>query len=470
MLEYLRNASEKPVAKIMIGILAFSFVGWGVAEWIFGGAAGDNTLLNVGSAEISAQQFNAEKSRTLAQMSREEQRNIYTDPVAQNEFNQSVLVAVATEQMVQNRADDLGFVVSDKRIAHQVRTFPEFQVDGEFSTLAFDRVLSNLGYSEVAFANMLRGQILRSMVLGSLAIPVPVPEFAVMAAYNAKYGMREIEYATVKYSDFKVDTPSDEDLAAYYQQNPQIVPETRAVSYVFVAADTAQPDSYDAGYAVAVKVEDDIIAGETMKDAAKRHGAKYVALDAFARENRPVDKIMTDAMVSKIFDMDEGLESEMIELKDGFLFVRVDKINPSHAAEFDTVKKSLINDWKIAEQKKQAYVRANELLVDLNKDGVLNGAKSANVSRASGAPTDVLVAAFQNTAGQNAIVPSSGAFYVLSVKQAIAPKVDDKKMADVKTELQNMSAAGIQEDYNSFLKREYPIEINEKVYNRFFGK
>ena len=222
MLEYLRNASEKPVAKIMIGILAFSFVGWGVAEWIFGGAAGDNTLLNVGRAEISAQQFNAQKSQLLAQMSREEQRDIYTDPVAQEKFTQDVLMSLATEQMVQNRADDLGFVVSDRRIAHQVRTFPEFQVNGEFSTLAFDRVLMNSGYSEAAFANVLRNQTLRSMVLGSLAVPMPVPEFAVLAAYNAKYGQREIEYATVKYSDFKVDTPSDEQLANYYEQNSSL--------------------------------------------------------------------------------------------------------------------------------------------------------------------------------------------------------------------------------------------------------
>ena len=63
MLEYLRNASEKPIAKIMIGILAFSFVGWGVAEWIFGGAAGNNNLMSVGDAEISVQQFSNEKSR-----------------------------------------------------------------------------------------------------------------------------------------------------------------------------------------------------------------------------------------------------------------------------------------------------------------------------------------------------------------------------------------------------------------------
>ena len=102
MLEYLRNASEKPIAKILISVLAFSFVGWGVAEWIFGGVTGDNTLLNVGDAEISAQQFNAEKSRELAQLSREQQRDIYTDAGTQNAFAQQVMTKIATQQMVQN--------------------------------------------------------------------------------------------------------------------------------------------------------------------------------------------------------------------------------------------------------------------------------------------------------------------------------------------------------------------------------
>ena len=60
MLDYLRNAAEKPVAKILIGILAFSFVGWGAAEWIFGNVAGDNTIMYVGDTDVSAQQFNAE--------------------------------------------------------------------------------------------------------------------------------------------------------------------------------------------------------------------------------------------------------------------------------------------------------------------------------------------------------------------------------------------------------------------------
>ena len=470
MLEYLRNASEKPVAKILISILAFSFVGWGVAEWIFGGSVGDNTLVHVGDAEISAQQYNAEKSRELAQMTREQQRAVYADAQSQNQFAQRVMTKIATQQMAQNRADDLNLVVSEKRIAQEIREMPEFQVNGQFSAFAFDTVLNNSGYTESEFASVLRNQVLRSMVLGAVSVPVPVPEFAVLAAYNARYGKRDIEYATVKYSDFKVGTPTEEQLADFYKQNPQTVPESRTVSYVFIAADMAQPDKYDAGYATAVKVEDDIIAGDTMQEAAKKHGAKYVALKPFNRDNRPVDKLLTDALVNKIFDMDAGMESEMIETKDGFLFVRVDNVVPAHTAEFDSVKKSLANDWKKAEQKKQAYVRANELLVDLNKkDGKLANKKSVTVSRIDGAPTELLVPAFRNEIGQNSIEDGSDAFYVLSVKKATTPKVDSKKMASLRKEMENMSATGLQEDYNSFLMREYPIEVNDKVYNRVFG-
>ena len=468
MLEYLRNASEKPIAKILISILAFSFVGWGVAEWIFGTVTNDNTLVRVGDTEISTQEFNVEKSRAFAQLSKEEQRAVYTDAATQNAFAQQVLTKMATQQMAENRASDLGFVVSDKRIAHEIREFPEFQVNGEFSTLAFDNVLNNSGYSEAAFADILRGNVLRSMVLGAVGVAVPVPDFAVRAAYDARYGEREIEYATIKYSDFDVAAPTNEQLAQYYKQNPQIVPETRSVSYVIVPTEMSQPDKYDAGYAIAVKFEDDIIAGETMQDAAKKHGAKYVDLGTFDRDHRPVDKVLTDNMMAKIFDMDAGLESEMIETRDGFVFLRVNKITPSHTAEFESVKKSLINDWKRAEQKKQAYVRANEVLTDFKSNGKLQNGKTATVSRASGAPTDVLVAAFRGNTEEKSIVPSSDAFYVMNIKKSITPKIDTKKMADLRNEMQTMSKSGVIDDYNSFLMREYPIKVNEKIFNRFF--
>lgn len=470
MLEYLRNAADKPVAKILIGLLAFSFVGWGVAEWIFGSVAGDTTLVKVGDAEISMQQFNVEKSRQLAGMTREQQRVLYADPVSVQALNDKVLSTLTTQAMAENRADDLGFVVTEARIAKEIREFPEFQSEGKFSTLLFDIVLSNTGYTEADFAEFLRNQILRAYVLGSMSVPVPVPDFAVVASYNSRYGQREIEYSTVDFSDFKVANPTDEQLKDFYAKKPHIIPEQRTVSYVIVSADMDKPDSYDEGYEKAIRVEDDIIAGEAMSVAANKNKAKYVSLGTFDKDSRPVDAVLTDQMVAKIFDMDEGLESEIIETKKGFVIVRVDKIIPSHNAEFESVKNSLVSDWKKEEQRKQAYVRANELLVDLNQKGELQNKKNSTVSRASGAPVEVLASAFNSAVGTNSIVSGSDAFYVLHIEKEIEPKPDSKKMETLRKELQNMSLREITDDYNSFLIREYPVKVNEKVFNRFFNK
>ncbi|MDW2994769.1 MAG: peptidylprolyl isomerase [Alphaproteobacteria bacterium] len=470
MLEYLRNASEKLVAKILISVLAFSFVGWGVAEWIFGASSNDNTLMTVGNADVTAQMYNAVRSRELSQMDRDAQRKVYADKASQDAFAQQVLKNITAQQMMENRAKDLGFVITDKRIASEIRNSQDFQDNGQFSADKFDAALYNAGYSEAEFANVLRTQLARDIINDTISVPVPVPEFAANAAYNARYSQRDIEYTTVKYSDFDVKKPSDADLKKFYEQNPQIVPETRTVSYVFIPAEMAKPDAYDAGYAIAVKVEDDIIAGESMKDTAAKHKVKYVELKPFGRDNRPNDKNLTDSMIANIFDMDAGLESEMLETKNGFMFIVVNNINPAHTAEFDSVKKSLAADWIKEQQKKQAYVAANEILVDLNQQGVMKNKKSATVSRTSGAPDEILVAAFNNEIGQNSIVPGNNAFYVLSVKKSIAPKADKKKMNNLKQELAKMSQTEIKDDYNSFLMREYPININEKVYNRVFVK
>ena len=275
MLEYLRNAADKPVAKILIGILAFSFVGWGVAEWIFGGVASDTTLVRVGDSEITMQQFNLEKARELSNMSRERQRAFYSDPVSIQALNDKVLSNLTTQTMAENRAKDLGFFVTDSKIASEIR---EFQSDGEFSTYLFDNVLANSGYTEAEFANVLRGQVLRSYVLGAMSLPVKVPNFALTAAYNARYSQRQIDYTTVKFSDFKVGEPTEEQLKEFYSQHPHVIPEQRTVSYVLITADMDKPDSYDEGYEQAIRVEDDIIAGESMSAAANKNKAKYVSL------------------------------------------------------------------------------------------------------------------------------------------------------------------------------------------------
>ena len=470
MLEYLRNAADKPLAKVLMFILIFSFVGWGAAEWIFGGASRDTTLIHVGSADVSLQQFNNERSQQLASMSKEEQRASYTDPAKAAALTNSVISKLTTNQLAMNRAKDLGFVVSDKRIAEEIKTHPQFQVNGQFQPWLFDMVLQNSGLTEQDIANSLRGDILRNMTLGAVNVPLSVPQFAVDAAYNARYAKRAIKYSTVKFDDYKAKDPTDEQLKTYYASHPVIVPETRAVSYVFVASDNSKPDAYDAGYKKMQEIEDMIISGDSVKTAADKHKAKYVKIAKIARGEKSSDKVLNADLIAKLFAMESGSESEVIELKDGFVILRVDEVIAEHNAEFKDVKKSLIAGWKKGEQRKQAYEKANEKLIALNKGDTVRNLKDANVSRTEGAPLVVLNVAFAGKQGDNSIVEDGDAFYVVSVGKNTLPASDKAKKDSLRKELEKMSTHFIQEDYTRFLKQEYPVKINERNYDKFIAK
>lgn len=374
------------------------------------------------------------------------------------------------QQMVQNRASDLGFVISDHRIARQIREIPAFQENGKFSEKRFDAALYANGLTEDRLAAVLRGDIARSMVLGSMSQRILVPEFVVDAMYNSRYATREIEYKTIKFNDFKAGKPSDDMLQTYYAQNPVTVPEMRSVSYVFVSADMSKPDSYDEGMSRMVKVEDEIIAGDTLEMAAKKHGAKFVQLKEFARNGATNDANITPEIVAKIFSMDEGADSETIEGKKGFIIVHIDKVKPEHNAEFASVKKDLAPAWEKAEKRKQAYEKANAILVDLNKENKWSGATTKVVTRTEGAPVAVLNDAFNNAVGTSKIVETPDAFYVLSVKSVKTPVMDTKKKAKLRSEMEQMIMYQVQADYNKFLHRKYPVKVNDKVYNRFIEK
>ncbi len=470
MLEYLRNAADKPLAKFLMFILIFSFVGWGAAEWIFGGASRDTTLIHVGNADISLQQFNNERSNQLASMSKDEQRAAYTDPKKAEQLTNSVMAKLTTNQLAFNRAKDLRFVVSDKRIAEEIKNYPQFQVNGQFVPWMFDAVLQNNGLTERDFANVLRADILRNMTLGATNVQLKVPQFAVDAAYNARYAKRGVKYSTVKFADYKVGEPNDEQLKTYYASNPVVVPETRGVSYVFVASDNSKPDLYDAGFKKTQQIEDMIISGDSMKTAADKHKAKYVKIAKLARGEKVSDKVLSDDLIAKLFAMESGTESELIELKDGFVILRVDDVVAEHNAEFADVKKSLISGWKKAEQRKQAYLKANEKLIALNKGETVKNLKETTVSRTEGAPLVVLNAVFAGSEGTNAIAEDGDAFYIVSVGKNTMPASDKAKKESIRKELEKMSAHFVADDYTQFLKTEYPVKVNERNYEKFIAK
>jgi hypothetical protein len=369
--------------------------------------------------------------------------------------------------MLRQRADDLGLRVPNAQIARIIRAEPAFQTNGKFDMGRFNALLYQAQITEDAFSNSIRSDVLREMVTAGISEKMPAPGFMTDAMYRARHATRDIEFATIKFADFKVAAnPTDEQLRETYAKNPKLVTEARKVSYVLVPAKINQPDSFEAGYKTAQALEDALIGGEPMDAAAKRLKAKFVSLPKLSADAPTTDAVL---QIANVFEMEQGIESPILETKDGFAIVRVDEIIPEHNASFESVKKDLVAKWRVDEQKKQAYEVANQRLIKLNAGDALAGGKSATVGRANGAPTPVLAAAFGADVGTRTIVPGADAFYVLNVRAANAPKADAAKRTAIKTEADNMLNRAIADDYMGFLQREYPIKINQRIYKRLFG-
>jgi parvulin-like peptidyl-prolyl isomerase len=375
---------------------------------------------------------------------------------------------MTTGLMLQQRAIDLGLTASDTHVAMVIRDEPAFQVNGKFDLGRFNAILNQAQMTEEQLADSIRNETLRGMVLAGVGVGMRAPKFMTTAMYQSRYAMREIEFTSVKFSDFNVSAnPTEQQLRETFAKNPHVIPESRKVSYVLIPAKMSQPDNYDTGYKTAQKLEDDLISGESMAKAAAKLNAKFVSVPAISMGQKSSDAIVAAV---NVFAMEQGIESEIIETKSGFVIVRVENITPQHNAPFESVKTDLVAKWKLDQQEKMAYKKANELLIKLNAGGGLSGGKSVTVGRANGAPAEVLNIAFANQIGTKTIVPATNAFYVLNVKKAIPASINADKQAALEKEANMIINRALSDDYMAFMQRKYPIKINQKVYKRLIGE
>ncbi|MCL2338711.1 MAG: SurA N-terminal domain-containing protein, partial [Proteobacteria bacterium] len=202
MLKYLRDASERPLAKILMGVLIFSFVGWGAANWILGqGNSMDNAIMRIGGTPLKLTAFEQERNRALQGLTRDQQKQIYADRDAGAYFSQQILTKLSTQIMLDKRADALGLTITDAGIAAAIRSEPVFQENGRFSASRFDAMLANSGMTDDAFAAWMRASVTRDMLVSAVSTNfAAAPDFVVTAMYNARYAMRNIQFAAVPFA------------------------------------------------------------------------------------------------------------------------------------------------------------------------------------------------------------------------------------------------------------------------------
>ena len=148
MLQGLRTASQswfgRAILAIVLGFIVVSFAIWGIGD-IFRGF-GTGKLAQVGSIDISSQEYRAAYQNELQRLQRQARRAITNDEARAIGLDREVLSRLVTQAALDQKARELGLAMAEEDLAKAILNDPSFKgPSGQF-----DRARLNLIASRIA--------------------------------------------------------------------------------------------------------------------------------------------------------------------------------------------------------------------------------------------------------------------------------------------------------------------------------
>jgi peptidyl-prolyl cis-trans isomerase D len=383
MMDVFQRVAKGWTAKILIGLLVLSFAVWGVADVFTGYRAG--ALAKVGSQEISAEEFSNNFRNALQRYSQQLGQSITPERARELGLDIQIRNDMIRTAALDAQAQKMGLAISDAQIAQEIAGNPAFQDNnGKFNADTFRRLLEQNDLNEPMFVASERGRLMRGAVASSVEDRFAVPDALVEAAYKYRNEQRDARYFVVKVQDSEVPVPSDADLKAYYEKNPQTftAPEYRKVATLsaepvdLAAKQTIAEEELKAGYEKhkldyfqperrtilqipfnskeeAQKAKQRIDGGENFFAIAKERGLSET--DATWVERTKAD-ILDQKLAEAAFKLPEGTISDPIEGQLSTFLLRVVKVTPEHQATLDEIKPQLTK--QLQTEKAEAEMRS----------------------------------------------------------------------------------------------------------------
>ena len=153
MLQNIRDNASGAAAKIIVGLIALTFVVTGVQFVSF---SGEPEVAVVNDQPITEQDFLRELDTQRRQL-----LSLVQDPALIDEsmLRTRVLDSLIQQTSVLTTAQARGLSFQDAQIDQLISNAPEFQQDGQFSVALFDQFVGRQGLGRVGFREQLKEQL-----------------------------------------------------------------------------------------------------------------------------------------------------------------------------------------------------------------------------------------------------------------------------------------------------------------------
>lgn len=234
MLQSIRNKSQHWIFIILItlAVVAFAFIG---VESYFTGGRASTTVAKVGRHKVTRNEYDQTYRRLRRQLQLRVGQNFTLTREIETRLKKQAITQIINSYILTQHALNQGYRISKGQIDSALMQIPQFQLNGQFSAARFQAILNNIMYSQSAFidqlrADMLVNQVHMGMVATSFALPAEIT-----AGYQLINQKRTLSYFTIPKAQFKKDikiTPKMQH--AYYQQhkNNYTTPEEVSIRYI----------------------------------------------------------------------------------------------------------------------------------------------------------------------------------------------------------------------------------------------
>ena len=238
MLTKIRKGTDNILVKIILGLVAFSFVGIGGAAFIGGNSQGNMVLFDK-TKSISMEDFQIAKAREVDALQRQNSINLTDENIAELGLDNSVLRRLINESMINYLASYYDFDVSEELVIKFVRNSTFFKNEnGEFDLSIFKNAFHNSKNREDEYLKSIKKHLITTTFLDVFMDSFNPPKVMTENMVNYLAETRVVDLLSIdlsyKPSNYKSAPLQLEQLEDFYQNNQElfVLPELRSFDYI----------------------------------------------------------------------------------------------------------------------------------------------------------------------------------------------------------------------------------------------
>ena len=419
MLQNIRDRFTGAFAIVLLVLLGFSFIFFGINLPFMGGGY----AAKVEGVEIATQQF---ENAYQAELSRFVQMGGELRPEIRQLVRRGVLENLIRETLLDVYLAESGYRITNQMITDLIQQAPEFQVDGKFSKDQYYTWLEARALTPASFeANQRQALRLRQFQRGLGATSFVTP--AEYRSYLNLYGQRRRAAIAIFDVDAVTDevTVSDEEVRAWYENNPSEFQTPESVDLQYVAVDRGDltdsielseeevqayyrdsanrylqderrqashilipfGDDEDAAEEQARALAERARAGEPFAELARQHSADGGTAEQGGDLGTATRSQLPAALADPVFSLREGEIAGPVRSDFGFHVIKLGEITTGGPLPLDQVRTELereLRDQKVESRYRELERKLSDALFDAESMASLAESVGLELKTASG--------------------------------------------------------------------------------------